>query len=97
GRVEIILPTGGAHQAQIQEKAWNELLDKIKEKWKDDLEDVNLSDVGRGRVQDLIVAITPKIKASDAEVEEYFNQHKDSFPGVKSLASLTQEQKQQII
>src|SRR5882724_2239778 len=31
-RFEIILPTGGAHQALLEEQNWKELLDKVKAK-----------------------------------------------------------------
>jgi SecD/SecF fusion protein len=32
-RVEIILPTGGKHQAQIEDKVWQDLLAEVKAKW----------------------------------------------------------------
>jgi SecD/SecF fusion protein len=32
-RVEIILPTGGAHQAAIEEQQWQELLQKVQAEW----------------------------------------------------------------
>src|SRR5262249_34236379 len=32
-RVEIILPTGGSHQAQIEKREWQTLLDKARQKW----------------------------------------------------------------
>jgi preprotein translocase subunit SecD len=32
-RVEIILPTGGKHQAEAEERIWNELLDQVAEQW----------------------------------------------------------------
>jgi SecD/SecF fusion protein len=48
GRVEIILPTGGTYRTQKAEKAWEELLTKMKENWHvQDLE------VGRGKVLEL--------------------------------------------
>ena len=31
-RVEIILPTGGAHQARIEEQAWQQLLEEVRAK-----------------------------------------------------------------
>src|SRR5262249_25941721 len=48
-RIEIILPTGGEHQARIQEQHWQDLLDKIKQRWPE-LEGADL-EVGRGRRQ----------------------------------------------
>ena len=51
GRVEIILPTGGVYRAQKAEEAWNELLNKMKEKYgKYGVKDL---DVGRGRILEL--------------------------------------------
>src|SRR5260370_4247846 len=32
-RVEIILPTGGQHQADAEDAAWKELLEKVKAQW----------------------------------------------------------------
>src|SRR5437763_628281 len=32
-RVEIILPTGGRHQSDIQEKNWRDLIARVKEKY----------------------------------------------------------------
>src|SRR5258708_4399119 len=32
-RVEIILPTGGRHQSQADDKLWQDLLQKVAEKW----------------------------------------------------------------
>src|SRR5262245_1314096 len=33
-RVEIILPTGGKHQAEADQRAWNELMQKVEARWK---------------------------------------------------------------
>src|SRR5208283_210347 len=32
-RVEIILPTGGAHQQQVEEKLWRDLLEEVENRW----------------------------------------------------------------
>src|SRR5262249_8897424 len=37
-RVEIILPTGGAHQANLAEAAWNEVLQKVNDRFAKELE-----------------------------------------------------------
>ncbi len=49
GRVEIVLPTGGTHRAQVAQEKWQELLDKVavQYKLKERIE------VGRGRVLEL--------------------------------------------
>jgi SecD/SecF fusion protein len=55
-RFEIILPTGGAHQAQIEEQTWQALVQKVKDRpeWKDRLANANL-DVAPGNVRDLVL------------------------------------------
>src|SRR5262249_43164124 len=57
-RFEIILPTGGAHQAAIEEQAWEGLLADVKNNpaWNDRLADVKL-DVPRGRDRELILQV----------------------------------------
>src|SRR5690349_6447223 len=52
GRVEIILPTGGTHRAEVAEKAWSELLKKFADKY-----EVKDLEVGRGRILELANAI----------------------------------------
>src|SRR5947209_14716696 len=32
-RVEIVLPTGGEHQAKAEDDVWKQLLDRVKEQW----------------------------------------------------------------
>src|SRR5262249_12204218 len=34
GRVEIIIPTGGAHQTQVAEQKWRDILDEIEAEYK---------------------------------------------------------------
>src|SRR5262249_3664993 len=72
-RVEIILPTGGAHQQQIEEDLWRKFLDKVREKWPE-LKDAPI-DVGRGRVPELPLLIDQELKKDTwkaflAKVEE---------------------------
>src|SRR5947209_3042404 len=54
-RFEIILPTGGAHQAKVEADAWADLLNAVKNKpeWKSALANANLDAVPQGRVRDL--------------------------------------------
>lgn len=58
-RVEIILPTGGAHQADIEEKDWNELIQHIKEHWPE-LEHTDL-DISRGHVAELVSRVQEEL------------------------------------
>jgi len=53
GRVEIVLPTGGAHRTRIAEENWdNEVLKYFQKKYK-----LNDLEVGRGRVNELAETI----------------------------------------
>src|SRR5262249_14463326 len=61
-RVEIILPTGGAHQANIEEHNWQELVKAVKAEWPV-LADANL-DVGRGQPRRLAEQAAQEIEKS---------------------------------
>jgi SecD/SecF fusion protein len=54
-RVEIILPTGGAHQAEIEQKGWQELLGKVRANYK--LEEGSIDDVPQGQDNQLTARI----------------------------------------
>src|SRR6266540_3401926 len=49
GRIEIILPTGGTHRAKKAEKAWDELLGAVSDKY----ELRERIEVGRGKILEL--------------------------------------------
>ena len=49
GRVEIILPTGGTYRTEKAEKAWNDLLKEMENKWR--VKDLEVG--GRGKVLEL--------------------------------------------
>jgi SecD/SecF fusion protein len=55
-RVEIILPTGGAHQARVEQENWNNLLKAIEEHWPA-VKGKNLELVPRGQTVELGRAI----------------------------------------
>src|SRR5207248_3308455 len=59
-RFEIILPTGGAREAEIEKEAWQALLNAVKAKWPDVLGTVDL-DVPQGRDRDLILKIQQEL------------------------------------
>src|SRR5262245_28365801 len=61
-RVEIILPTGGAAQAQKSQALWNEVLQKVNDRYKDQLDGERV-EVPRGQVNDLAELVTSKIEA----------------------------------
>lgn len=60
--VEIILPTGSAHQTQIAEQAWLQVLESVQNHYKAKLGDEEL-DVNRGQSRDLIMLVFQKIEA----------------------------------
>src|SRR5207248_780035 len=62
-RFEIILPTGGAHQARIEEQAWANLLTAVRDKpeWKTALAKVDLSTVPPGREHDLVIRVRQEL------------------------------------
>jgi SecD/SecF fusion protein len=59
-RLEIILPTGGAHQARIEEQAWRERLEKLRTKWPV-LEKVSF-DAYRGEPAELEAAVSRELR-----------------------------------
>src|SRR5438477_4435503 len=61
-RFEIILPTGGTHQSQLEEQAWQELLAKVRDNppWRDRLTGGEL-DVPRGHDRDLVIAVLQRL------------------------------------
>jgi SecD/SecF fusion protein len=67
-RVEIILPTGGKHRSELAQKAWDDVIEKVKKEWSsilkpaDDKKDAEVFDVGQGRVQDLADRIKQRIE-----------------------------------
>jgi SecD/SecF fusion protein len=67
-RVEIILPTGGLHQAERETAAWQELLDNVKKQWPN-TDSAKLETIPRGKIDQLIAVIKeqPEVQASDIE------------------------------
>src|SRR5262245_14747248 len=82
-RFEIILPTGGAHQALIEEQAWKNLLQKVRAKWPDKLNEDALSGIPPGNERDLVVLITQTLNW-----EELKRQLRDKYPQLKEEANL---------
>jgi SecD/SecF fusion protein len=78
-RFEIILPTGGAHQAAIEEQSWQGLLEKVRDNpaWKDRLAGANL-DVPRGRERDLIARVLQTLNW-----ETLKQKLRDKYPALK--------------
>src|SRR5713226_2637220 len=74
-RVEIILPTGGQHQSEAEEKIWDDLLAAARKKFPpppgEEL------DIPRGKVQDLVATI--KKQHPEATIEEIDQLVKDNY------------------
>ncbi len=73
-RIEIILPTGGAHQERIDEAKWQALLQKARDTWPDKLTGKPL-DVSRGRLNELATLLESDQVASRAEIDHFLNEN----------------------
>jgi SecD/SecF fusion protein len=82
-RFEIILPTGGAHQARIEEGAWSDLLAAVKNRseWKAALANANLDAVPQGRVRDLEARIRQELNWAALK-----DRVRERYPAVKDNA-----------
>ncbi|HZU35382.1 MAG TPA: hypothetical protein VFA18_05720, partial [Gemmataceae bacterium] len=68
-RVEVILPTGGAHQAEIEERNWLTLIDEVKQQWPE-LKDANIN-VQQGRDAELVRFIADHTNAkTDQQIQD---------------------------
>jgi SecD/SecF fusion protein len=91
-RVEIILPTGGEHQAQIEERAWQDLLAKAQEEWPPP--EGKTLDVPRGQIADLISRI--KDQHPDADLKEVDSFLNENYKQGSERKDVTGEQVQNI-
>jgi SecD/SecF fusion protein len=73
-RVEIILPTGGSHQAEIQKREWENLLQQVRRQWPA-LNDAPLESLGRGNRADLIELIQKDAKVTSQDAEQFISEH----------------------
>jgi SecD/SecF fusion protein len=83
-RIEIILPTGGAHQEEIERRDWRKLLDEVTATWPN-LKEVNLTRVPLGDRQQLAETIQANAKnvfpdgaeksVSRDEADKFVNEH----------------------
>jgi SecD/SecF fusion protein len=69
-RVEIILPTGGAHQEKIEQRDWDKLLAELKQRWSS-LEKVDLSTIPRGDRLQLAAAVQDQGGVPHDEAEQF--------------------------
>jgi SecD/SecF fusion protein len=90
-RVEIILPTGGRHQADIEEKRWNDLLAAVRDKYPNEK---GYDDIPTGAKAALIGRIMEGVKVSAEEsgkkyeeVSGFVNAHYQTGKGKRNFTS----------
>jgi SecD/SecF fusion protein len=79
-RVEIILPTGGARQANRAQEEWKKVLEQVNDHFKDKLGGERV-DVNRGQITELADRITTKIESN--EWAKMLNEVPQKFPKIK--------------
>jgi SecD/SecF fusion protein len=87
-RVEIILPTGGLHQAELEEATWQQLLDKVLAEWPTTDRD-KLKNIPPGKIDQLINLLRtehPEVNVSD--IEKFMDQN---YQGGRERRTLTEE------
>ncbi len=79
-RFEIILPTGGAHQARADEKSWADLLAAVRDNpdWKAALAGVDLTSVPLGSEKELVARIRQALNWATLK-----DKLRDKYPAVK--------------
>ncbi len=85
-RVEIILATGGKHQAQADEESWQRLLNEVRAKWP--VPEGKTLDVPMGQIGDLV----KQVHEQHADVEQkaigdFIDEHFKSETGKRHLTS----------
>jgi SecD/SecF fusion protein len=87
-RVEIILPTGGLHQQEIEDAAWKQLLDKVKTEWPT-TDAAKLQSIPPGKTDQLINLLkTEHPEVSVADIERFMDANSQ---GGKERRTLTEE------
>jgi SecD/SecF fusion protein len=72
-RVEIILPTGGLHQAEIEEASWQQLLDKVEKEWPN-TDTAKLKNIPPGKIDQLVNLLrTEHPDAKVADIEKFMD------------------------
>jgi SecD/SecF fusion protein len=87
-RVEIILPTGGLHQAEIEEAAWQKLLDKVMQQWPT-TDSAKLKNIPPGKIDQLINLL--KKEHSEVAVSDIEKFMDANTPGGRERRPLTEE------
>src|SRR6202022_1469688 len=71
-RVEIILPTGGLHQAKIEQRHWTDLLGKVASQW-DNQNRENINSIPPGNRLDLVSDIHKQTGSPADEIEKFID------------------------
>jgi SecD/SecF fusion protein len=79
-RFEIILPTGGAHQARAEEKGWNDLLAAVRANpdWKDAVAQADLNNIQMGNEKELVARVRQALNWVALK-----DKLRDKYPAVK--------------
>jgi SecD/SecF fusion protein len=94
-RVEIILPTGGQHQADVEAKAWQELLGKVRTKYS--LPEGSIDDIPEGQTTQLVARVNDLLrKAGNAPSPEQINEISQFVADNYKQKGLTAEAVQQV-
>jgi SecD/SecF fusion protein len=87
-RVEIILPTGGLHQANIEEAAWKQLLTKVTTHWPK-TDSSKLDSIPPGKIDELVNLLHNENPDEPvANIEKFMD---TNSPGGKGRQPLTEE------
>jgi SecD/SecF fusion protein len=97
-RIEIVLPTGGQKYAEAHEKAWQTLIDDVKQKWPPKEDQKDAYNVGLDQRQALIDAVLKQhIGDENVKPEEVAKWVDEHLPGRgEKRHSMTSEQVQRV-
>src|SRR5205823_3923202 len=85
-RVEIILATGGKHQAEADEQSWKNLLNDVQKEWPPP--EGKTIDVPMGQVADLVKQVHEQHPNVDiAEIQAFVDKHYSIETGKRHLTS----------
>ncbi|HLJ97789.1 MAG TPA: protein translocase subunit SecD [Gemmataceae bacterium] len=86
-RVEIILPTGGLHQQQLEEADWQKLLNQVKAHWPD-VDPAKLDNIPLGKIDQLIDLLRKDHPDKVADIETFMD---ENYQGGRRRRTLTEE------
>jgi SecD/SecF fusion protein len=98
-RVEIILPTGGQHQADVEARAWQDLLGKVRGKYS--LPEGSIEDIPEGQTTQLVARINDLLtkegnRPSQEQIAEISQFIEDNYKQKGLTAEAVQQVKERI-